>query len=173
MALLNMHDVDGIPNEDIVKSDVWTHSLIERQLVLDKICQLIVDKFVNFSFTNATPYKSKDQVHIHGREVLSLGLFYFEFVDSIREGDGPRVIRCYKYLLPMFKSSNHTKYSTEIFHMFYQLYYSLSSRQSHQLMYNRFVNTHGCAGKNISCDLLLEHMNRVLTLSWTAHSQSG
>ena len=37
-------------------------------------------------------------------EVLSLGLFYLEFKDAIREGDGLRVLRCYKYLLPLFRT---------------------------------------------------------------------
>lgn len=38
--------------------------------------------------------------------------------------------------------------------------YELSPQQSEQLLYNRFVNTSGCVGNNISADLHMEHMNR-------------
>lgn len=37
--------------------------------------------------------------------------------------------------------------------MLYQYRYTLSPRQSHQLKWSRFVNTHGQIGKNIECDL--------------------
>ena len=39
--------------------------------------------------------------------------------------------------------------------MIYQYYFTLSPRQSHQLIWSRFVNTHGQPGHNIECDLTL------------------
>ncbi len=36
-------------------------------------------------------------------QVLSLGCLYLEFRDATHEGDGLHVVRCYRYLLPMFK----------------------------------------------------------------------
>ena len=38
----------------------------------------------------------------------------------------------------------------------------LSPRQSTQLNWRRFVNTKGCTGCNIPCDLHMEHLNRRL-----------
>ena len=46
-----------------------------------------------------------DQVEVYARQILSLGSLYMEFKDSIREGNGLRVLRCYRYLLPIFKSA--------------------------------------------------------------------
>ena len=46
--------------------------------------------------------------------------------------------------------------------MLYQFYYCLSPRQSQQLIWDRFINTQGIRGRNISCDLYMEHLNRVV-----------
>ena len=41
-------------------------------------------------------------------------MFYKEYIDSIREGDGNRILHCWKYMLLIFKASNKTKYSVEV-----------------------------------------------------------
>lgn len=38
----------------------------------------------------------------YAKEVLTHSLFYLEYKDAIREGDGIRVLRCWKYLLLFF-----------------------------------------------------------------------
>lgn len=38
-------------------------------------------------------------------EVLSYGLMYLEFCDSMREGDGLRILRCWRYLMLFFKAN--------------------------------------------------------------------
>jgi len=38
----------------------------------------------------------------------------------------------------------------------------LSERQSAQLVWSPFINTHGRQGTNIPCDLHIEHLNRRL-----------
>ena len=103
-----------------------------------------------------------DDVQRYARELMSLGLIYSEFCDSIREGDGVRVFRCFKYMLPLFKASNRVNYSGEIFCILAQHRFVLSPRLSHQLQWSRFVNTRGKPGKNIPCDLHMEHMNRIV-----------
>ena len=35
-----------------------------------------------------------DGVFCYAQEVLTYGILYAEFEDAIKEGDGPRVIRC-------------------------------------------------------------------------------
>ena len=45
--------------------------------------------------------------------------------------------------------------------MLSQYHLTLPPRLAEQLMWSRFINTHGHAGHNISCDLHIEHMNRV------------
>ena len=44
----------------------------------------------------ATP-KELDGVHDYAKDTLVLGLLFMEFNDSIREGDGDRIIRCWKF----------------------------------------------------------------------------
>ena len=161
MKLFKMDGLDDVPDEAVVLSDIWTHNSDERRVVLDKMCQLVIDNFVSFSY-NANPPIIKDQVHKYAREVMSLGLFYFEFVDAVREGDGLRVLRCYKYFLPLFKSSQRHNYSIEVLTMLYQYFCALSPRLANELIWNRFINTHGLKGRNISCDLHIEHLNRIL-----------
>ena len=35
-------------------------------------------------------------------QLLRMCCLYMEFADAIREGDGGRVLRCWKYMLPIF-----------------------------------------------------------------------
>ncbi len=92
---------------------------------------------------------------------MSLGCYYLAFSDAIKEGDGLRVLRCWKYLLPIFKSSGRKNYSIEVRNMLNQYEYTLTPRLSQELLWNRFINTHSVRGCNILCDLYLEHLNRL------------
>ena len=80
-----------------------------------------------------------------------------EFMDATREGDGERIIRCWRYLLLLFKLDKRTNYSVEAFNLLAQYEFFFTPRMKAQLMWSRTVNMHGRAGKNISCDL---HLNR-------------
>ena len=57
----------------------------------------------------------KDDVFRYACELLTLGLICNEYSDAIKEGDGKRVFRCFKYMLPLFKASNRVNYSCEMF----------------------------------------------------------
>ena len=57
--------------------------------------------------------KSKDLVKSHSVELLSLGLFYLNFRDAIKEGDGPRVFTSWKYMLPIFIGTQRKNYAKE------------------------------------------------------------
>ena len=85
---------------------------------------------------------------------------YAEFDDAIREGDGDRVIRCWKFLLLFFKASNRTNYSLEALNLLAQFYILLPPRLAQQLAWSRFINTRGRQGCNIPMDLHMEHLNR-------------
>jgi len=45
-----------------------------------------------------------DKVHLYAVHVLTLGLVWFAFNDAIKEGDGDRILTCYKFILYIFKS---------------------------------------------------------------------
>ena len=85
-----------------------------------------------------------------------------EFADGIKEGDGERVIRCWKFLMVIFHNSNRNNYAKEAALLLYQYQYLLSPRQAEQVIYSRFVNSTGIPGGNISADLHMEHLNRTL-----------
>ena len=104
--------------------------------------------------------ENTDSVYEYARETLSLGLLYAEFSDAIREGDGNRIIRCWKYFLLIFKAARRKNYAIEAFTLLAQEKFLLSPRQSLQLKWSRTINTHGLPGKNIPCDLYMEHLNR-------------
>ena len=88
------------------------------------------------------------------------GFLYLEFCDAIKEGDCSRLLRCWRYLFLIFRASHHTHYTIEAFTLLLQEKYLLSPQLALQLKWSRTVNTHGHAGKNIPCDLHMEHLNR-------------
>ena len=110
--------------------------------------------------SSKTSDKSSDLVLEYASETLTLGLFLMEFMDAIREGDGDRIIRCWRFFMLLFKASNRTNYSIEAFTLLCQFQFIFSERMKQQLVWSRTVNTHGRPGKNISMDLHMEHLNR-------------
>ena len=96
------------------------------------------------------------------QEVISFGLLYLNFKDAVREGDGERVIRMWKYLLLIFRATAHTNYAMEALTLLLQSCIILPPNLAEQVKWCRFVNVHGQCGRNISCDLHMEHLNRVV-----------
>ena len=90
------------------------------------------------------------------------GGLVMEFRDAWGEGDGERVICCWRLHLPHFQATGRRKYSLEAFRVQLQVNASLSLYLAHQVMWHRFVNTKGGMGKTIPCDLYNEHVNRLI-----------
>ena len=141
----------------------------ERKQVLLMAAGALVDKHVDLSFDNpdqksgssAQKVADRDGVVEYASEVLTLGLLLIEFEDAIREGDGDRICRCWQFFLLIFKATGRTNYSIEAFILLAQLNFVFSPRMAAQLKWSRTVNTHGRPGKNVPCDLHMEHLNRV------------
>ena len=89
-----------------------------------------------------------------------MGLLLIEFADSIREGDGERIICCWRVFFPIFKATNQTNYSIDAFILVAQHDFIFTPRMKQQLVWEPTVNVHGRLGKNIPCDLYMEHLNR-------------
>ena len=62
----------------------------------------IIEQFVDINYPSSAG-KDDNRVRAYAREVLSLGLLFMEFKDAIQEGDGERIIRYWRYFLPLFK----------------------------------------------------------------------
>ena len=166
MEMLGMASVNATPSSPLFPNlaDKWMDSAEHRKNVLHQISMSIV-KFANFQFNNASEYATTDGVLLYANRLLSLGSFYLEFSDAIREGDGDRVLRCWRYMLPMFQSSGKHNYALESFNLLFQHDFYLSPRQAAELVWSRFVNVCGRPGKNIPNDLHMEHLNRLIKTS--------
>ena len=69
---------------------------------LEELCTLIYDKFICLSLSSSTQVPGDgDAVSSYAIELLRIGCLYMKFADAIREGDGERVLRCWRYFLPI------------------------------------------------------------------------
>ena len=135
MNILNMKSKQDQPTLEAVPdlTEKWTEPKESRKLALSTVCETVVDKFVSFQFHNK-PAPESDQVYAYATQIISIGCFYLELSDAIREGDGERVITCWRYLLPTFRSSGRKNYSVEALNLLYQHDFLLTPRQSAELL---------------------------------------
>lgn len=103
----------------------------------------------------------EDHVTNYASLVIGFGLMAANFHDAWREGDGGRLLRCWKFLLLYFRGNGRTKYAVEAFRLIAQTSALLSPRKAHQLIWNRTCNPRGGLGNNIPLDLQTEFLNRV------------
>ena len=140
-------------------------TLQRRRIVLDAV-KKVMDKYVNFSIESQSEGEGgdnngeKDRVLEYACDVLTLGLLYMEFVDAVRGGDGERILLCWRYFLLLFKATGRKNYSIEASTLLMQYNFLFTERMRMQLLWSRTVNVHGRPGKNVSCDLYMEHLNR-------------
>ena len=112
---------------------------------------------------------SRDHIEIssgtsYATDLITLGLLWHGFHDSVKEGDGDRIMLYWKFLLPIFQQTNHYNYAGEAFNFLAQTLY-LSPRKCAELKWSRTINKHGRPGQNIPCDLHMEHLNRRLKMA--------
>ena len=146
---------------DFDLTEIWMNSDEDREKTLSGICNNIMEKYLKFSH-NMPRMSSDDKKLEYAIQIISMGCFYMEYSDAIREGDGERILRCWRYLLPIFWNSGRTNYANEVLNMLFQHDFSLSPRHATDLLWGRSINVHGRKGKNVSADLHMEHMNRVV-----------
>ena len=106
------------------------------------------------------PLYPSDDTSNYSSKFLGMGLLAWNFEDAVKEGDGERILRMWKFLLLLFKQTGKTKYSIEAEHLLGCVHVTLSERKAYELMWNRTCSTHGGFGSNKSLDLALEHLNR-------------
>ncbi len=61
----------------------------------------------------------------------------------------------------MYDASKHTNYALEAFKLLLEYLKSLPPQFAEQLKWSSFINVHGVPGRNICCDLHMEHLNRI------------
>ena len=126
----------------------------------DSVMELAKEIVVRFvCFDPDVNVRVNDTVHLYALQVLNLGLLWYGFIDSIREGDGDRILTYYKFILNVFKAGRCFNYCKEVVILLTQYHCLLSPRQAAQLKWSRCINTKGFRGCNVPCDLHLEHLN--------------
>ena len=105
---------------------------------------------------------SIDGVFNYASAVLNDGLLLLEFCDAIKEGDGKRILRCWKALLIYFYHARHFNYAKEAILLQAAVEAKATPHLGAQITWSRVVNTRGGPGNNIPVDLHNEHINRSL-----------
>ena len=97
MTVLCISDLQETPSPEHIPSYLWLLADSNREEMLHKVCELVLNNYCTISFNSQVDNDelAVDQVQLYASDVLTLGLLYTEFSDAIREGDGPRMIRCY------------------------------------------------------------------------------
>ena len=173
MEFFEMETFTDTPSKKFFPDGFSELDSLQRRNILLLATKQLVQKYVDLSIPEEKPKKKQkakkkstsskpphDGIYEYAKDTLTLGLLLMEHIDSVRESDGDRIIRMWKFLLPNFKVTGRTNYSLEAFTLLIQYFYLLSPRTSAQMAWNRTINTHGKPGRNISCDLHLEHLNR-------------
>ena len=163
--ILDISSLDDQPSADAIgvttPENFWTCTKDERKAVLTKISKAIIKKFIRFSFSATPNNDHTDEVHRYACYLLSIGCFYLAYKDAIKEGDGERVLECWRYFMPVFHNAGRRNYANEAFIFLFQYFHDLPPQQPQQLLYSRFINTAGVRGWNIPLDLDQEHLNRL------------
>jgi len=157
-----MKSLEDYPSSNLFPDGCTALAPEERWKVMSIAMDHIITDFVDIIYptANLATADGKDHVFEYSKELMSLGLLLMEFNDSIREGDGERILRCWRFFLPLFKACGRSNYAIEAFNLLFQYEYVFTSRMNQQLLWDRTVNIHGRQGKNVSMDLHMEHINR-------------
>ena len=156
MTVAEVQDLQGLSRVILSSEDHLTTLTSAAKKVCSQFCN------VAYCTRARSSTKSTDRVQEYAMETLSLGLLLLEFKDAVREGDGTRLIRCWKYFLIIFRVTGHKNYCLEALHLLTQYYFTLPPQYAEQMVWGRFVNSNGGQGNNISADLHMEHLNRLL-----------
>lgn len=136
---------------------------IEQCKFVSDIARKVVERLtlIGSAFVDpGTTADSKDTCYNYARILCHYGSLVMEFRDAWAEGDGERVMRCWRIFLPHFQAAGRTKYSLAALTVQLQTKAILSPNAAHQVIWHRFVNAQGGRGRNIPCDLYNEHINK-------------
>ena len=160
-------DVLEIPNLSAnvaIPPELKKATAAEQLGFIMRISEQIVERLtlVDSSFLSGEIHDKGDTVYNYARILCHYGSLAMEFRDAWAEGDGNRVLRCWKLFMPHFLASGCTKYSLQALRLQFQVHCVLPPNVAHQIMWNRFLNIRGGIGRNIPCDLFNEHMNKLI-----------
>ena len=162
MKHLSLKCPKGEPQQNQYMGDLTEASDEQKKHYLNKCVTTLVNQFAlhHAQPLSETAYNSIDGIFDYACSVIGLGQMARNFSDATKEGDGDRLIRCWKFFMLHFKANGRPKYAVEAFNLPAQINATLTPQMSHMLVYNRTCNFQGGEGSNISLDLHNEHINR-------------
>ena len=125
------------------------------------VAKKVVNQFIKITISEDSQMHINDGAYNYATDLLTMLLVWHGFHDSVKEGDGDRILLYWKVMLPVFQQSGHYNYAKEAFLLLAQAHF-LSDRKATELKWSRTVNVHGRVGCNIPVDLHMEHLNRRL-----------
>lgn len=98
-----------------------------------------------------------DGIFNYSHNILKTGLLLKNFQDAVKEGDGSRLERLWKFMMLLYKVTGKTKYALAAIRLHAQLNAMLTPREAHCLRWNRTINLKGGIGRNVAIDQVQEH----------------
>ena len=119
-----MDSLESDPNNASEFEELELSKRIEKFMLEIK---LLLNRLVSFDIewppNKQQRLRNCDHKFEYSKEVISLGLFYMEFIDAVREADGERILRCWRYMLVIFKVAGKYKYSIEASNLLAQYHF--------------------------------------------------
>lgn len=103
----------------------------------------------------------EDYVFNYGCLHIALGLMLRNAEDSVKEGDGERLLRLWKFLTYIFRLKGHHKYALAGLRLISSVEGLITPRQADKLIWNRFAGRKEGKGTRIARDLRVEQLNKV------------
>ena len=101
MHFLGMASFDDLSRSSVLPADVWLMDKEQRKCLLKSVATAIVSDMVDFNYGSSSISTSGDNnddyIYQYAQQLVSLGCFHLEYDDAIKEGDGERVLTCWKY----------------------------------------------------------------------------
>ena len=167
MCYLGMSSLHDRPLPLIVSHDIWMEDDNVRHTVLQDIAEHVVTEHVDLATIfkePSLPTSGGDEgtVYEYACEMLTLGLLIFNFKAAVRAGDGDQILLIWKYMVLHFRATGRKNCAVEAFPLLSQYHITLPSNLAEHLKWSRFIHVHGLPGPNISCDLHMEHLNKLV-----------
>ena len=104
MQMFRMESLDDTPSEEFFPNESLQRDSVQQRRTLIDALHKLSNRFVDLKLLfkehlSTETHQTLDTVNEYAKEVLSLGFLLMEFNDSVREGDGRRILRCWPYFL--------------------------------------------------------------------------
>ena len=129
--ILGITDADGTIN---YPRGLLKEGLEKKREFVEGIARQVVDRLTLVESSFVRPGEladSGDTRYNYARVLCHFGSLVMECRDAWAEGDGERVIRCWRLFLPHFQVAGHTKYSLAAFNVQLQTKATLCCTPSH------------------------------------------